>query len=298
MSPLNSMTGFGQAELENALGRFRVEIKSVNHRYLESRIHLPRNLSHLEMELTKTLKAALHRGKVDASVWWQPAETQLPKVHFNPQMLAYYDEQLREAGAEAGLNAEVSLEYLLGLPGVCQEDQAPREEDELAQALADCLQEALKKLQDERRREGQQLEEELAGRLEVLEKTAGAIEERREVVQKKYRDRLLKKVEEWTRETGSPVEPGRMESEVLFVAERADITEELVRLTAHIQAFREKLGEGSGGPVGKPLEFLSQELLRETNTIASKSRDTDIASDTLRMKNEIEKIREQVMNVE
>ena len=298
MAGTMSMTGFGTGESRSELGVFAVEIKSVNHRFLEPRVYLPRELSSLELPLTRLVKDRLGRGKVDVSVRWTPSPECLPKAAFSLAVLRQYEAAVREAAGLLGRDETVSLEFLLGLPGVMETTATDADTSPLAELAASAINQALDALVEERRREGAVLEREVLSRLDNLAGLAQEVEARREQVVEAYRERLRKKAEEWAQTASFQLEPGRLEAEVLMFAERSDITEELVRLRAHVEAFRAAFTGTSAGPQGKPMEFLSQELLREANTMASKSRDTAVSSAVLGMKNEIEKIREQILNVE
>ena len=297
MTSIMSMTGFGQAERTSDLGTFAIEIKSVNHRHLELKAYLPREMAHLELAMQRAAKARLGRGKVDISVRWVPSATYIPKVSFNRALVLHYQSELANVATPLQREDKVSFEFLLNLPGVMERETALPDEDALTALAIGALDEALDNLIVQRKREGEALEDELRMRLDKLEQMRSYIESRREDVIVAYRERLMKKAEEWAQMGSVAIEPGRLETEVLLYAERSDITEELVRLKAHLEAFHGLL-DNPTEPQGKPIEFLTQELLRETNTVASKTRDLAIGTTVLEMKNEIEKIREQSLNVE
>lgn len=298
MTPIKSMTGFGRAEKASDLGTLTIELKTVNHRYLDSRVHFPRELSMLEIPLINRIKKQLSRGKLEMTIRWQPSEALISRAQFNEALLRQYLEELGGIAENLGRNDTVSFEYLLGLPGIMQKGCETAPDEALLALGTEVLDEALGVLVEVRSREGQALAEELSSRLENMSRMRDEIHERAPEVTAIYRERLKKKADEWARAASVQVEDGRLEVEVMLFADRSDVTEELVRLSTHIQAFREMLDAPDGAPQGKPMEFLVQELLRETNTVASKSRDTSITATVLQMKSEIEKIREQVMNVE
>jgi uncharacterized protein (TIGR00255 family) len=298
MSQIHSMTGFGRAEATSEAGTITVEIKSVNHRFLDSRVHLPREMAAFEIPLLRTVKERLGRGKVDVSVRWAPSAAYVPRLHFNASLLTLYQEEIRTLARRSDCDGEVGLEYLLGLPGVAEKETPDVEQAAMLELTSSALAAALDTLVAERKREGSALLSDFLTRLDVLEAMRKQVEERRVEVTDLFRTRLAKKAAEWAKAASVQIDSGRLETEVLLFAERSDISEELTRLDAHIAAYRQNLSGKAPGPHGKPLEFLTQELLRETNTIASKARDLSIASATIEMKNEIEKLREQVMNVE
>ncbi|MFW6303538.1 MAG: YicC/YloC family endoribonuclease [Candidatus Sumerlaeota bacterium] len=298
MSNIRSMTGFGRAEGCSEPGSLTVEIKSVNHRFLDARVHLPRDLSLLEIPLVKQVKSRLERGKVEVSVKWFPSPEMTGGVTFNQNLVARYEADVDHIAAFLHREEEkVSLEYLLSLPGAIEKESNEDLSQAVGELAAEVLEKALDALVAEREREGVPLADEISSRLDALQKYQETVAERRQEVVDAYRERLTKRAGEWAQSASVELDKGRIESEILVFVERSDIQEELVRLEAHIQAFRDLLVEERPSK-GKPMEFLTQELLRETNTIASKGRDTSINSLVLEMKNEIEKIREQVMNIE
>ena len=304
MSPLMSMTGFGRSERTSPLGTCAVEAKSVNHRFLEPRVFVPRDLAVLEIPLTRRVKDRLSRGKVDVSMRWTPAPELAPAVSFRLELMKAYADRISGLAREMNRSDTVPLEYLLDLPGVSEKTTPEINEDALGELFSGALDEALDALVAERVREGAALATEISERLNVLADLREKVDAEREEVVRDYREKLLKKAEDWAQDARIQMEPGRLESEVMMFADKADLTEEIVRLGAHIDAFRDLLAKAddtsSDAPEshGKPMEFLTQELLRETNTIASKARHTGVVSNVLAMKNEIEKIREQVLNVE
>lgn len=293
-----SMTGFGRGESCSEIGAFTVEVRSVNHRYLESRVHVPRQLGVLEGALTRMIKSRIRRGKVDASVKWQPAPRYGARVRFNQAMLQEYMIELEEMLAALGRETSLPVPYLLDLPGVSETEEPAIDEAELLSLAGEALVAALENLNREREREGAELRKDILTRIETLKQQRLSILEQRETAAEKWREKMRAKAEQWASAEGVQIEPGRLEQEVLLLVERSDITEELVRLEAHFTAFEEAFVSSDAPSLGKALEFLTQELLRETNTIASKSRDSAIAGAVLTMKGEIEKIREQVLNLE
>lgn len=299
MSGIRSMTGFGRGAAASALGSLEVEIKSVNHRYLDLRLNLPREFAACEAALTRLVRERLARGKVDATFRWTPAAEAAPRLRFNVELLRYYQAELASVAMPLRREDSVSFEYILGLPGVTEKESPSLDAEGLAELAARALAEGLEGLVSEREREGRSLAEELAGRIATLERLRAEIENRSGLVLEAYRERLEKKAAEWARLAEVELDDGRIETEIMLYADRADVTEELVRLRAHFAAFRENLkGGAEGDPPGKVCDFLCQEILRETNTVASKSRDSELAASVIAMKNEIEKIREQILNVE
>jgi uncharacterized protein (TIGR00255 family) len=298
MSPIRSMTGFGRSEVTTPLGVFCVEIKAVNHRFLDARVHLPREFSALEIPMLKTVKDRVGRGKLEVLVRWTPAGGTAFLQRFNRPALEVYQRDLREMAQSLGHADGPSFEFLLGLPGVAEKEFSLFDSPELLEQAQQALNEALDELLAERLREGRALVLEFLERLDALERLRLRVEERQPEVTEAYRARLDKRAEEWAKMASVELDKIRLETEVLMFAERADVREELVRLNTHLAAFRQMLDLEDDKSQGRQMEFLCQELLREANTIASKARDTAIISSVLEMKNEIEKIREQIMNIE
>lgn len=299
MSPMRSMTGFGRAEKSGAVGTFTVEIRSVNHRFLDVHITLPRDLSWLEMPLLAAAKGRLARGKVETLVRWTPSPDHAPQARFNVKLLDAYALELARIAEELGRRDErVSLEYLLGLPGVLEREAMDADQEAILALAEATLQEALDRLLAERTREGAAVRETFRTLLDGLVERRALVEARRDEVVEVYRQRLRKRAAEWAESAQVKVDDGRLETEIMLYTERSDIAEEMARLAVHLKAFGDLLEATDDKPLGKPMEFLAQEMLRETNTTASKSRDAAILSTVIEMKNEIEKIREQVLNVE
>lgn len=298
MSPISSMTGFGRGQNISDTGTFVVEIKSVNHRYAEIKVYVPREMGALELPLTRVVKEKVSRGKIDVSVRWTPSLQFAPRAVFNVPLLERYEVEIAEISGNLQRHERVPLDFLLSLPGVMDKSSTTLDEEALQASVDVALADALAAFSADRAREGAALAAEIGQRLDNLESLRSSIAGRVGEVVEAYRLRLLKKAEEWAQIGSVQIDPGRLEAEVLMFADRSDITEELVRLQTHIAAFRQAIKGGSGEAQGRPMEFLTQELLREVNTIASKSRDTAIAAHVLTMKNEIEKVREQVLNVE
>jgi uncharacterized protein (TIGR00255 family) len=298
MPPIASMTGYGRAEKTTELGTFSAEVKTVNHRFLETRVHVPRELSRFEIPLQRVIDERLSRGKVDASIRWKPSPGYASKAVFNEDLLERYATEIARIAENLDREDTVSLEFLLGLPGVSDGDTLELDDDVILEQSTNCLNEALDVLIDERRREGKSLADALLALLNNLDAQRMDIAGQTQSVVDACRERLMKKASEWAQSASIQVDPGRLEAEVLMFADRADVTEELTRLETHITAFREALTNESLPSQGKPLDFLTQELLREANTTASKARNSAIVALVLSMKNTIEKIREQVMNIE
>lgn len=292
---IRSMTGFGSSSVTTPLGEVGVEVKSVNNRFLDMNLKLPRELNNVELRLRDEVKRRLRRGKVDVFIRWTPAPNAQPLYHLNTALIKTYADQLRDA-----LNGnDVECGHLLSLPGVVIPSPAVDEEGGLAEAAATALNQALDAVEQFRQREGSDLAAAIAGSLDVIAGHRAAVAEAKDDIQREHETRLRDRVARLQQELAVSVDPGRLEQELMFFADKSDITEELVRLDAHLASFRKMLSTSNGSePVGKSMDFLVQELLRETNTIGNKARGVAVAQNIVQMKSEIEKIREQVQNLE
>ncbi len=290
---MQSMTGFGQASGRVGAAQVRVEIKTVNGRYLDLKLRLPRELSSLEPAVRRLLDSRLHRGRVE--VFFNLAWTSADQLEIQEPLVRNY--QSAAATAQSlGIPGELSVSTLLQLPGVLapaeQDFSAPEQEAQLLEVVSAALEQVV----ETRSREGTALRADLVSRLDELERVIEQVEPEAGKVTDHYRAKLEARLQRLVEREGVS-DPARLAQEVLYYAERADITEELTRLRAHLGRFREVLANASGS-VGKNLDFLCQEMNREMNTIVSKSSLVDISALGVRGKVEIEKIREQVQNVE
>ena len=291
---MRSMTGFGRGEASGEAGRVTVEIKAVNHRFSEVVFRMPRQFSALEDRGRKLILSKVARGRFEVFVAWEPsAEARAVKVD-KDLALAYYN-ALRQIAGEIGSNQELSLDTLARLPEVLSVQEGELTDEEIWALLEPALEQAMAGLIAMREREGAVLAADLAGRLDRIEAFRAAAARRAPQVVEEYRQRLTRRLEELLPPT-SPVDPQRLAQGVALFADRADITEELQRLASHIDQFRLTLQ--SDDAVGRKLDLLVQELGREVNTIGSKANDAELTAAVVAAKSELEKIREQVQNLE
>lgn len=294
---IQSMTGFGRARRDVAGTSLEVEVRSVNHRHLDVRARLPRLLADLEPAVKKRLQAVLSRGKVDlvASLTLSEGATRLA---IDEGLAAQYVEAARALRERHGIGEALDVSALLALPGVARIVETEVDTALVEGPLLEAIDEALDGLLAMRSAEGESLHAEIAQRLERVESVARGFEGRSAEVLEVARQRLQKRAEQIRREVGL-VDDARLHQEIVIAADRLDITEELVRLASHVAQFRDTLAEaGPGRPVGRRLDFLLQELGREVNTVGSKANDAPLAQDVVELKTELERIREQVQNVE
>lgn len=292
------MTGFGSASFQVGESSFEVEVRSVNHRHKDARVRLPRNLSSLEPALRARVQARVDRGKLDCSVAQPEGSTPAPRLEVDREAAKEYLRAAREIALEESIPGELGVAELLSLPGVTRFAEPELSLEALGSAVATAVDQALDGLLAMRAAEGASLERDLLGRLERVSELADTLEERAGLVQEGVRERLRRRARQLEADTGV-LDEARLHQEVVLAADRLDVTEEIVRLRSHVGQFREAIeSAGPGSPVGRRLEFLLQELSRETNTIGSKGVDAPVAHLCVDLKTELERMREQVLNVE
>ncbi len=293
-----SMTGFGRATLRLESLGFDIEVRSVNHRHLDARVHVPRILSTCEADLRARIQQRIGRGKIDLTVALSDGSSVSASVAIDRGVAAEYGRLARELSGIDGVEGSLTVDALIGLPGVARLAEPKFPVDELRDALLGEVDRALDALVAMRASEGKAIERDLMSRLDRVEALADSIEQKSELVCVAVRDRLKKRTEQLRLETGL-LDEARLHQEIVIAADRLDVTEEIVRLRSHIEQFREIVqAAGVDVPVGRRLEFLLQEFGREANTIGSKGSDAAIAHDVVELKTELERIREQVQNVE
>jgi uncharacterized protein (TIGR00255 family) len=287
-----SMTGYGRAARERDGRQMTIELKSVNHRFLDLAFRMPRNLLFLEEAARKALGARLSRGHVDVFVTYKNLRSDARTVTVDR---ALYDAYARALDSVAGgdLQDDRSLMSIARLPDVLVVSEAEEDRDAVTALMLDTLNEALDQLLAMRAREGEAMRRDLSEKVDAIERMTAQIGERYPQTVEEYRNRLRAAVEELI---GQQVDETRLLTEVVVMADRSAIAEELVRLNSHVAALRRLFEDPE--PIGRRLDFLVQELNRETNTITSKSQDIPITQLALDMKSEIEKLREQLQNVE
>ncbi|MDW7650224.1 MAG: YicC/YloC family endoribonuclease [Bacillota bacterium] len=292
---IRSMTGYGQAESDPAGAiRLKVETRSVNHKYLDVSIRMPREIQSLEDRVRRKVQQSVGRGRVDVFINWLDHGEGAVHVTLDRDLAKAYQRALAEMCDVCTLDESPGLELLSGLPDVLRVEKETVEPDAIWNILETALGLALDNLLTQRTEEGARLSQDFIKRLGILEDTAKEVEKRAPVVVEEYRRRMEERLAELLDQV--EFDPGRVLTEVAIFADRSNVTEELVRLASHLAAFRKALRQD--GPIGRKLDFLTQELFREINTIGSKANDYEIASLVVEMKTELEKIREQVQNIE
>ncbi len=290
---MSSMTGFGRGVARDAAEELTVEVKSVNGKFCEVKARMPRELSALEADLVRVVKERLSRGNVDVSVRrTSPGAAAAPRV--NAEALTALTVSLQQAARAANLDEAVRPVDLLAVPGIVTIEELAPDVAAASRALQTALAAALDQHVAARQREGAALAQDLSSRLGTMRAHAAEIQRLVPAMVSGFRDRLVARVKELSQ--GVEVDPARIAQEVVIFADRCDVTEEQVRLAAHFDEFERLLARS--GPVGRQLEFLLQEMNREVNTTGSKSASADIARLIVELKTELERLREQVQNVE
>ena len=291
---LKSMTGFGRSEGNTALGKIFVETRSVNHRFCDISLKLPKRLGPFEMRIKEMIKSEASRGRID--VFLKLDTTGEGKVQFDVDLslAEQYYRALQTLKERFTLPGEITLDFLAGAKDLITAKEEVDDVEPYWQEIAPIVRQSLKSMDGMKRSEGGVLAKDIQSRLEHIRRELGAIKERFPASLEAYRGRLQDKLQSLL--GGLEVDPVRFQQEIAFLAERTDITEETVRAESHFVQFMAVLqGED---PVGRKLDFLLQEIYREVNTISSKANDAEISQRVVEMKSELEKIREQVQNIE
>ncbi|MDR4499594.1 MAG: YicC family protein [Candidatus Scalindua sp.] len=295
---IKSMTGFGRAELKSAETTIHVEIRSLNNKYLKVNTKIPESLLNFEDRIGKLLKDVLFRGTVNLSIDYKSLK-QEPRCYINKDVLKEYYQLISETRNEISFKQDVTFESLISLPGVLEykKDSADGQfDDDGWSELEELIRVAVNDLDLMKRAEGENLQSEIEKWITRISLFLEKIENESQVVVQKYRDRIHKRVSSLLEGTNISIEKEDLYKEVAIYADRCDISEELGRLKSHLTMFRDVMEKEE--PTGRKLEFIVQEMFREANTIGSKANDTDIVRYVIEIKTEIERIKEQVFNIE
>lgn len=291
---IKSMTGFGRCEVLKDSRKFTVELKSVNHRYLDVNIRMPKKLNFFETSIRTLLKSYADRGKVDIFITYEDLSQSQVSVKYNAALAAEYLKYLNQMAEEFSLDNDVRVGTLSRYPEVFTMEECSEDEDELWNGLKEALEGAFSQFVEMRTKEGERLKEDILLKLDLLSEQIRFIEERSPQIIAEYRTKLEEKMRELLEDT--QIDDNRIAAEVILFADKICTDEEVVRLKSHIQHMKETLEESNG--IGRKLDFIAQEMNREANTILSKANDLDISNRAISLKTEIEKIREQIQNIE
>ena len=291
---IKSMTGFGRAEVMGGNRKFTVEMKSVNHRYLDINIKMPKKISFFESAVRNLLKEYIQRGKVDVFITYEDYNEDNFSLKYNEEAAKEYLGYLQKMSETFGLENDVKVSTLSRYPEVLTLEEQSVDEKELWAVLEKALRAASRQFVESRITEGENLQKDLIGKLETMLTYVDFIEERSPQILKEYRARLEAKVAELLADT--QLDENRIAAEVTIFADKICVDEETVRLRSHVEATKNTLSEG--GSVGRKLDFIAQEMNREANTILSKANDLAISDTGINLKTDIEKVREQIQNIE
>ena len=291
---IKRMTGFGRCEVQKDSRKFTVELKSVNHRYLDVNIRMPKKLNFFETAIRTLLKSYANRGKVDIFITYEDLSQTQVSVKYNAALAAEYMKYLKQMEEEFGLENDVRVSTLSRYPEVFTMEEQSEDEEELWNGLKEALEGAFTQFVETRKTEGENLKKDIISKLDLLSEQIGFIEERSPQIVAEYRAKLEDKMKELLADT--QIEESRIASEVILFADKICTDEEVVRLKSHISHMRNTLEEKD--EIGRKLDFIAQEMNREANTILSKANDIEVSDRAISLKTEIEKIREQIQNIE
>ena len=291
---IKSMTGFGRFESVTDACKISVEIKAVNHRYLDLGIKMPKKFNFFESAMRGLLKDYIQRGKVDVFVTYEDYTEEKVSLKYNSSLAAEYMDSFKRMAEQFGIDNDVKVSILARCPEVLSMEQVPEDEEQMWALLSEALKHAAENFVETRVREGEHLKNDLIGKLDNMLSLVDFIETRSPKVIEDYRKKLEDKVKDMLQST--TIDESRILTEVTIFADKICVDEETVRLRSHIEGMKKELLKG--GSVGRKLDFIAQEMNRESNTILSKSNDMEISDQAIILKTEIEKVREQIQNIE
>ncbi len=291
---IKSMTGFGCGEASDENYKFIVEIKTVNQRFLDYNIRMPKKLGVFEGAIRNLLKSYIQRGKVDMSITFEDMTKQNSFLHYNEEIAREYIKYFEQMAETFSLEKDIRVSTLARCPDVLVMEEKRADEEELWAILEQTVSGAAKQLLESRLAEGENLKQDLFAKLIHMEELIESVEKRSPQVLEEYRERLYEKVRALLEDT--MIEEGRLATEIVLYADKICVDEETVRLRSHVKNMKEALEAGDG--IGRKLDFFTQEMNREANTILSKANDLEMSNLAIELKTEIEKIREQIQNIE
>lgn len=295
MNMAKSMTGFGIGEYKNDSYNVSVECKAINHKYLDINPRLPRKISFLEDKLRLLVKDYLSRGRIDLFIKFETVKSSGVKLQYDDELASQYYDILRRIKRDFDIEDDIKVTDIAKFPDIITASESEEDEELLWDMLSEATEISLKKLCEMRTLEGEKLEEDILNRTVILEKAILDIEKYSDSVVKEYKDKLNGKISEIL-EDPSVLDESRLAQEVAIYADKSNITEEIVRFKSHINQLRNTVKKDD--TIGRKMDFLIQEMNREVNTIGSKSSNIDITNLVIDVKAELEKIREQIQNIE
>lgn len=291
---IKSMTGFGRSEIVKGNRKISVEIKSVNHRYLEAGIKMPKKLNVFESRMRDLLKKYATRGKIDIFINYEDDSESQVNLKFNQNIADEYMAIFNNMSEKYNLKNDMTVGGLARFPEVITMDEVQEDEEELWHFIEEAMKAALEQFVNTRILEGENLKKDLLGKLDHMEELVAFVEKRSPEIMKEYRSKLESKVKELLGDT--TIDESRIATEVIIYADKICVDEETVRLRSHIEHARKCLNEDGG--IGRKMDFIAQEMNREANTTLSKANDIEISNAAIDLKTEIEKVKEQIQNIE
>ncbi|MCD7766817.1 MAG: YicC family protein [Lachnospiraceae bacterium] len=291
---VKSMTGFGRYEYLRGSKKFTVEVRAVNHRYFDVNIKMPKKFGFLESEIRAEMKEFLQRGKIDLFVTYEDYGEKTAALKYNEALAAEYMDYFRKMSEQFGIANDLTASRLGRCPEVFSMEDPDIDEEEMESMLREAVRGACEQLSKAREKEGEALKTDILDKLAVMDENVSLVEQRYPQIVAEYRAKLEDKVKELLADT--QIEEQRLASEVVLFADKICTDEETVRLRSHIQTMRQALIDG--GAIGRKLDFIAQEMNREANTILSKANDLETSNIAIDLKTDIEKVREQVQNIE
>ena len=292
---IKSMTGFGRCELADGERKFTIEMKGVNHRYLDVNIRMPKKLNFFETAIRNLLKQSVSRGKVDIFITYEDLSEGQAVLKYNETLAKEYLVCLKQMEESFGLENDIRVSTLSRYPEVLTMEEQALDAEEIWNVLKKAMEGALEQFVETRTMEGENLKKDILSKLDGMQKLVAYIEERSPEIVKEYREKLEEKVKELLED--SQMDYGRIAAEVVIFADKICTDEEVVRLKSHISHMQEVLRSEESG-IGRKLDFIAQEMNREANTILSKANDLEVSNCGIDLKTEIEKVREQIQNIE
>ena len=290
---IKSMTGYGKSNMSKNSREYQVEIKSVNHRYLDVSVKMPRSLSYLEEEIKKAVSAKVTRGKVDAFITFNNNSLEGRDIKINTEIARMYIKELRDLAESEGIIADIPVTEISKLPDVLT-IQNNQDDETIKSELLEVTNKAIENLVEMRKVEGEKIAQDLLVRIQDIEEKVKKISSLSTGLIEEYVVKLNTRIKELLQD--QEIDEARLAQEVVIYADKCSIEEEVTRLNSHIYQFRELLQTNEA--VGKKIDFMIQEMNRETNTIGSKANNLEITNEVINMKTQIENIREQVQNIE
>lgn len=291
---IKSMTGFGRCEIADEKRKFTVELKSVNHRYLDVNIKMPKKLNFFESTIRNLLKEYMERGKVDVYITYEDYVQDNTSLRYNAALAGEYLKYLKEMAEQFQLDNDIRVSTLSRYPEVLVMEEQELDEKELWSGLEAALRGACEQFVASRIKEGENLQADLLSKCDAILGYVDFIEERSPQIMKEYKTRLTEKMQEILADR--QIDENRILAEATIYADKVCVDEETVRLRSHVQSTKDALGQG--GSIGRKLDFIAQEMNREANTILSKANNIEISDTGINLKTDIEKVREQIQNIE